>query len=70
MTFFFSFLFLSQGVFYWGRFRELKDAKIWGSSPEMPKTGSALAIIKASYSISPFRAKGRPKREVRNPGQK
>jgi hypothetical protein len=35
--------FLIPGRFQWGAFSGVENAKMWGSSPEMPKTGSPLA---------------------------
>ena len=43
MTFFFFQLFFNPRGISVGAFSGVENAKLWGSSPEMPKTGSPLA---------------------------
>jgi hypothetical protein len=43
MTFFFSNFFFYPREISVGAFSGVENAKMWGSSPEMPKTGSPLA---------------------------
>ena len=43
MTFFFSNFFFNPREISVGAFSGVENAKMWGSSPEMPKTGSPLA---------------------------
>jgi hypothetical protein len=43
MTFFFPTFFLNPREISVGAFSGVENAKMWGSSPEMPKTGSPLA---------------------------
>jgi hypothetical protein len=43
MTFFFSNFFFNPRGISAGAFSGVENSKMWGSSPEMPKTGSPLA---------------------------
>ena len=63
MTFFFpTFFFNPRGISV-GAFSGVENAKMWGSSPEMPKTGSPLAKgeLRAQQSAEKLGCDVRPK---------